>query len=105
MARIRTIKRKSTIPSSVRREIALRHGCKPGESVDVKCAYCDFVGGIYWYAVRRQKLGWVAFSGLEMDHITPEAEGGKTTTENLVLCCRRCNRSKGSKTEWRPAHG
>jgi 5-methylcytosine-specific restriction endonuclease McrA len=28
---------------------------------------------------------------LEIDHIIPEARGGRTTIENLALCCRSCN--------------
>jgi hypothetical protein len=36
---------------------------------------------------------------LEIDHITPEARGGRTTIENLALCCRSCNLHKHVKTE------
>ena len=32
---------------------------------------------------------------LTLDHIIPQAKGGKTTKKNLVLCCRRCNTKKG----------
>jgi 5-methylcytosine-specific restriction endonuclease McrA len=28
---------------------------------------------------------------LEIDHIIPEAKGGRTTIDNLALCCRSCN--------------
>jgi 5-methylcytosine-specific restriction endonuclease McrA len=30
-------------------------------------------------------------TSLEIDHIIPEAMGGRTTIENLALCCRSCN--------------
>jgi len=33
---------------------------------------------------------------LELDHITPVAQGGETTEENLQLLCRKCNASKGT---------
>jgi HNH endonuclease len=36
---------------------------------------------------------------LEIDHIIPEARGGRTTIENLALCCRSCNLHKHVKTE------
>jgi hypothetical protein len=35
----------------------------------------------------------------EIDHIIPEARGGRTTTDNLALCCRSCNLHKHVKTE------
>lgn len=31
----------------------------------------------------------------EIDHIIPEFKGGKTILNNLILACRKCNRSKG----------
>lgn len=33
---------------------------------------------------------------MEGDHITPWSQGGKTTTENLQMLCRECNRRKGA---------
>jgi HNH endonuclease len=36
---------------------------------------------------------------LEIDHIIPEARGGRTTMDNLALCCRSCNLYKHAKTE------
>lgn len=32
---------------------------------------------------------------LEVDHVMPESNGGKTEKENLVTCCFECNRGKG----------
>lgn len=37
---------------------------------------------------------------MEIAHIVPEFNGGKTIAENLVLMCRFCNRSIGVKI-WR----
>lgn len=34
---------------------------------------------------------------LSVDHIVPQATGGKHGGENLIYSCRRCNSSKGSK--------
>jgi hypothetical protein len=34
----------------------------------------------------------------EVDHITPRAKGGKTTLDNLCLCCPMCNRHKWMRT-------
>lgn len=40
------------------------------------------------------------FSGRELtlDHVIPKAQGGKTTWDNVVAACERCNRRKGNKT-------
>lgn len=34
---------------------------------------------------------------ITIDHIIPRSRGGKTTWENVVLACVRCNTKKGSK--------
>jgi 5-methylcytosine-specific restriction endonuclease McrA len=34
---------------------------------------------------------------LSIDHVLPRARGGRTTWENCVLACVRCNRRKGSR--------
>lgn len=36
---------------------------------------------------------------LEIEHLFPKAQGGKTEEENLWLACRQCNLSKGVKTD------
>jgi len=48
-----------------------------------RCQYC---GG----KVRRDEITY--------DHVTPRALGGKTTWENIVICCIDCNQRKGGKT-------
>jgi len=35
---------------------------------------------------------------LTVDHVVPKRLGGKSTWENLVCCCRKCNTRKGDKT-------
>jgi len=37
-------------------------------------------------------------SELSLDHVTPRSQGGKSTWENLVCCCVRCNTRKGGRT-------
>ena len=37
-------------------------------------------------------------SELTIDHILPKSLGGKTTWENVVCACSKCNRKKGCKT-------
>jgi 5-methylcytosine-specific restriction endonuclease McrA len=32
------------------------------------------------------------------DHVIPKTQGGKTTFENIVICCLRCNQLKGGRT-------
>jgi 5-methylcytosine-specific restriction endonuclease McrA len=35
---------------------------------------------------------------LTLDHVIPKSQGGKTTWENIVCSCAKCNHSKGNKT-------
>ena len=35
----------------------------------------------------------------EVDHIQPRVLGGTDDLDNLVACCRRCNSSKGKRSE------
>jgi 5-methylcytosine-specific restriction endonuclease McrA len=32
------------------------------------------------------------------DHVVPRAKGGKSSWENLVICCKKCNTKKADKT-------
>jgi len=34
---------------------------------------------------------------LTLDHVIPRSRGGKSSWENLVTCCRRCNNCKGDR--------
>jgi hypothetical protein len=35
---------------------------------------------------------------LSLDHLVPHSAGGKNTPQNLVTCCMRCNRSRGTRS-------
>jgi 5-methylcytosine-specific restriction endonuclease McrA len=35
---------------------------------------------------------------LNLDHVVPRSQGGRTTWENVVCCCIDCNLSKGART-------
>ena len=37
-------------------------------------------------------------SELNLDHVGPRTQGGRTTWENVVCCCVSCNRRKGGRT-------
>lgn len=37
-------------------------------------------------------------SQLTYDHVVPRAQGGITCWENIVMCCRECNSTKGART-------
>lgn len=90
--------RKVAIPLPVRRSIAEKYGCAPGDSVDASCYYCGTPGRVHWHKLHNGRpSGWVTFPGLELEHLECEREGGKTSSENMVLACRHCNRSKGTK--------
>ena len=49
----------------------------------------------------------VILSNASFDHVVPRSKGGKSTWENLVLACKRCNLFKGDSAptgEWVPKH-
>jgi hypothetical protein len=92
--------RKLAIPLAARRAIAARYGCEPGGECVASCFYCDAPGSVHWFRLRNGRPGsWVYFAGLEIDHIEAESQGGETVAENLVLACRKCNRSKQTR-QW-----
>ena len=35
---------------------------------------------------------------MTFDHVVPRKNGGQTTWENIVTCCRECNTHKGCKS-------
>ena len=35
---------------------------------------------------------------LSLDHVLPKSQGGKTTWDNIVCCCVKCNVKKGGRT-------
>ena len=35
---------------------------------------------------------------LSLDHVIPKSQGGKSTWENIVCCCIKCNVKKGGRT-------
>jgi hypothetical protein len=83
--------KKARIPAAVRREVAAKYGAVVGVSKAVACHWCQEAEGlIHWWTTS----GWVSFQSLELDHLEPERMGGPTTAENIVLSCRRCNRSR-----------
>lgn len=89
--------KKVIIPQSVRRDVALKYKCSPGEEQYNECYFCGEQGKIYWSKkMNGAPSGWVSFSH-ELSHIIPESSGGETNNNNIVLCCRNCNRSTGSK--------
>ena len=70
--------RKIAIPSSSRRSVAMKYGCKPGQRADAQCYFCGAPGEIWWPTTTNGKPGsWVAFSELEIDHFEPEKSGGR----------------------------
>lgn len=52
---------------------------------------------------RCQYCGTQDMKHLTFDHVLPQTLGGKTTWENVVASCSRCNTIKGHRTDMRPA--
>lgn len=57
------------------------------------CQYCGIKPPNKKKAVR-----WLEKNQLNLDHVIPRSKGGKTTWENVVTSCYKCNTKKGSKT-------
>lgn len=92
--------RKVSVPLAVRRQVAEKYNCPPGGEVDASCYYCGTHGRIVWHKLSNgSPSSWVTFPGLELEHLECLSGGGKNTNDNIVLSCRTCNRSKGTR-EW-----
>lgn len=83
--------RKKAIPKAVREQVWLRD---MGKQFQGKCKtpWCQTI---------------ITLFDFQCGHDIPESKGGKTTLENLVPICCRCNTSMGSKytfTEWSSNH-
>ena len=88
--------RKARIPDIVKRDVAIRYGCAPGDEKAVQCA-CGAPGLIVWHTRRDGRpSSWVSLVDLEWDHIVQEAHGGETTADNIQLSCRPCNRGRNT---------
>jgi hypothetical protein len=68
----------------------------PSISLDLRRLVHHRAGGLCEYCLTSERLTGYA---LEIDHITPQAQGGISNADNLCLCCRRCNAYKGYRTE------
>lgn len=92
--------KKAAIAEAARRAVAEKYGFprdSGAESHPAFCYYCNAEGSIYWRFLSTGRRGlWVHFSGLHLDHIVAEHEGGTNDPSNLILACRRCNSSKGT---------
>lgn len=69
---------KTYIPKDLRQKITRR--------AKNRCGYC-------------QTQAEVIGQPMQIDHIIPEAAGGKTVEENLWMSCVACNQRKGVRTE------
>ncbi len=63
------------------------------ERDNYQCQYCGTKP-----PSRRAALKWMEEKALTFDHIIPRSRGGKTTWDNIVTCCHRCNAKKGNQT-------
>jgi len=70
--------RKAYVPMALRQRLA--------EQARQRCGYC----------LSSQKITGI---NLEVEHLIPEARGGKTEEDNLWLACPDCNSVKGDQME------
>jgi len=47
---------------------------------------------------KRTAIRWMEENALTFDHVVPRSRGGKTTWNNIVTACFKCNAKKGNKT-------
>ncbi len=73
-SRVNKLKNGEITMSSITRELKMQI-----KSVNQACEYCEKTSDLSW------------------DHIIPRSKGGPDTADNLILCCKSCNSSKGSK--------
>ncbi len=92
-----------SIPIAIRWEVIERDDCT--------CQYCGKKGTfVYRYSkpavvenpnnIDIREVDFYNGSDViafEMDHVVPVSKGGKMSSDNLVLACRYCNRSKGDR--------
>lgn len=86
----------SKIPARVRRAVAIRECVIPGQETIVSCHYCPETAVATWPLNRDGTPSyWPLFGiGFGLDHVIPRALGGLDVSDNLVICCGRCNPSK-----------
>lgn len=96
--------KKRAIPAAVKRAVMQREVGEPREDwMDAKCFYCGAPGKISRFRLSSGRFsGHVALWGLEFDHLIPESKGGPAIVSNIVLACRRCNRSKCNRSAPKP---
>jgi 5-methylcytosine-specific restriction endonuclease McrA len=72
--------RKSHVPRRLRERVAM--------TAAYRCGYCRTPESISGFR-------------LSIEHINPEAKGGKSVEENLWLACHACNEFKAARTHGR----
>ncbi len=87
--RVKLYFKKTLIPVHLRRAILIRD--------NNTCQYCGKAGKKGHYPDKVFEIIFGKEVAFEIDHIIPEFRGGKTILDNLILACRKCNRSKGYK--------
>lgn len=57
------------------------------------CQYCGIQP-----PSRKEAIKWMEKNQLNLDHVLPRSRGGKTTWDNIVASCFKCNSKKGDRT-------
>lgn len=74
MDRVKKLKNGEINMSAITRELKMQM-----VSTEKQCEYCGNLNDLSW------------------DHLIPQSKCGPDVADNLVLCCRRCNSSKGNR--------
>lgn len=72
-------KRRKVLPLKLRVSVWLRD--------KKQCHYCG---------KKLPRPGGAGSRVTQMDHVIPHSRGGKDSEDNLVICCKICNRSKAN---------
>lgn len=89
--KIRTVRLELAMPSVVRFQKMLKHR-KKAIRFSRQNVYARDHGRCQYCRAR------VPRHAATYDHVVPRAQGGRTTWENVVISCMRCNQKKGNRT-------
>lgn len=90
---------RSATERRLRRDVARRAGCEPGDCQHTHCAYCGRLLVVLWFDAEPIfevcDGGFAGGAPAHLDHVIPECRNGPTSLDNTVITCPPCNMAKG----------